>query len=386
MTDINDTEHIENLKKEMENPVHSVMAPTVPQASIDGMEKAKNEDLEEFFKGMKKEVDPTPQSFLDNTSYPEAASLVPFDLPAESQGNIGSCTSWAVTNTLENKYAQASKKKLNFADTYLWYRQGKRPNSLHSAQTATKYWTVLNEYWQPYAEEGWPGWLDAKICAPTNPRELSNLEQMYEEISKGNPVIFSFSADFNNFAPNGYVDPRKTTINGAHAVCAVAYNRATRTFTCKNSWGNHGDKGYLHFPEEYVLSRKYWINMIAFDQQLLMKGGVQPIPVPPKPITHNVTVDCWLVKDWQIDGKLHHQYDWRLTGPDVTSVVRCEEKLNYKLGTSAKTVRAVDLTTEANAYLNTYADNSNPWSPGVIRVTFADGFAADFPLTFPKKV
>lgn len=386
LKNINDTEHIRKLIEDAHNPVHSVMSPEIPQAAIDGMEKAKNADLEEFFKGMKKSVSPAPQSLLDNVSYPRAFSLVQYDLPAESQGNVGSCTSWGNTNCIENKYSQLTGKKLNFADTYLWFRQGEVPNSWTSATTATKYWTVKAEYWDPYAKDGKPGWLEQKVCAPKNPRQLNNLEEMYEEISKGNPVVFSFSANFNNFAPNGIVNAQKATVNGAHAVCAVAYNRDTKTFTCKNSWGNYGDKGYLHFPEQYVLEGNFWINMIAFDQDLLIKDSVKPnpSPVPPKPVNnHDVRCEVTVIsKSPRQGGGFDHVYDWKITGPDVGTVSKTEEFFfkDYGFPRPTKPVKAVDMAAEAKSYIGSYAAN---WSPGKIKVTFSDGFLKEVEIKFP---
>jgi C1A family cysteine protease len=42
---------------------------------------------------------------------------------------------------------------------------------------------------------------------------------------------------------------------GGHAVVIVGYDYNKRTFKVRNSWGaDWGDRGYAHFPFDYILN------------------------------------------------------------------------------------------------------------------------------------
>ncbi len=75
----------------------------------------------------------------------------------------------------------------------------------------------------------------------------------------------------NNFAVAGAISaaPLNSTfstvglVQRTHAVCAVGYNDANRTFLCRNSWGTGwGMKGYFTIPYAYLtdtdLAADFW--------------------------------------------------------------------------------------------------------------------------------
>lgn len=376
---------------------HAVTAHEVPESAIKGEEQAKQEDIEEMFKGMRKHTTAPSLGLLSAPEVgeiPKSFSLRQYVRARESQGGIGSCTSWGVTGVVETKDNIKTGLKRNFAEARLWKEQKEQPNSWISATTATKYWTVLQDYWPYPDKQGKPGWENARVCVPTNPRELSNLDQMKLEISRGNPVVFSFSANFNGFAPNGWVNPAHVQQNGGHCVFAVEYFDDNRFpgggyGACPNSWGPdaHGTaKGWLYFPYSYITDGFYWVNMICFSQELVYKDAVNPAPVPPapKPVNnHDVKCEVSVIsKSPRQGGGIDYVYDWKIVGPDAGTVSKTEEKFfqDYGFDRPAKPVKAVDMSLEAKSYIGSYAAN---WSPGKIKVTFSDGFTKEVELKFP---
>jgi C1A family cysteine protease len=94
--------------------------------------------------------------------------------------------------------------------------------------------------------------------------------QLCGALAGGHPVVFGFSVydsfESDRVAKTGIVNmPKKTeSLLGGHAVVAVGYNKKTRRFLIRNSWGiGWGKKGYFTMPFDYLLdsnlSDDFWV-------------------------------------------------------------------------------------------------------------------------------
>lgn len=78
-------------------------------------------------------------------------------------------------------------------------------------------------------------------------------------LASGYPFVFGFtvyeSFETATVARTGRAPMPDSSekVLGGHAVAAVGYDDATRTFLCRNSWGsNWGMRGYFTIPYAYL--------------------------------------------------------------------------------------------------------------------------------------
>ncbi|HUB64245.1 MAG TPA: C1 family peptidase, partial [Methylocella sp.] len=95
-------------------------------------------------------------------------------------------------------------------------------------------------------------------------RVAQSLTQMQGCLAAGYPFVFGFtvyeSFESDAVASTGVVPMPASgeRVLGGHAVAAVGYNNATRSFIVRNSWGpGWGAKGYFYMPYEYLLTPDY---------------------------------------------------------------------------------------------------------------------------------
>ncbi len=109
----------------------------------------------------------------------------------------------------------------------------------------------------------------ARHTAVSYQRLVQSLGQMQGCLASGYPFVFGFTV-YESFetaavARSGHAPMPSTRehVLGGHAVCAVGYNDANRTFLCRNSWGTGwGMKGYFTIPYAYLtdtdLAADFW--------------------------------------------------------------------------------------------------------------------------------
>jgi hypothetical protein len=215
---------------------------------------------------------------------PPSATLENMFPSAMSQGNMGSCTAWAVSYAKAYRIFKASKQ--NESPDSL--RQS--PAFIHSALTdgLCKTGTFISQALEFVKEIGSVSWAtlvyDDKTCYPkwadsqdlatnestgsfrlsTNP--VNALQQMREAIADGNPVILAINACKEFKRPiEGYIgsvieDGSKCE---AHAVLAVGYSDDLKAIRILNSWG-----------QDWGNSGKVWMDYKVFSKRYLQEAYV----------------------------------------------------------------------------------------------------------------
>jgi C1A family cysteine protease len=101
----------------------------------------------------------------------------------------------------------------------------------------------------------------AKHKIPGYYRVTQQQEAIEAALAGGAVIGFGMDAYDGLFKPNkktGVVDPAKGQLRGGHAIALVGYNRKTRMFEFRNSWGDgYGLKGYGKLPYAWVLDREH---------------------------------------------------------------------------------------------------------------------------------
>lgn len=97
-------------------------------------------------------------------------------------------------------------------------------------------------------------------------QRLEGLDMMLRCLSEGLPFIFGFriySASIEAAGRTGRMPMPAGSRKDGHAVCAVGYDKSSKEFIIRNSYGEKwGDRGYCTMPFDYVahpdLSTDFW--------------------------------------------------------------------------------------------------------------------------------
>lgn len=212
--------------------------------------------------------------------------------PVANQGQLGSCTAFAVVKgigefrELQNMKATgaASSSFVPLSPGYLYFEErefmgtttqdsgghvflamedlagGVPPESAYPYPTAQQ---QQDPWFMKY-------WLAATPSDPVNfaserfaggrLESVTTLSQLRQELAAGNPVAFGFTI-FQQWYETGTTHmpvPNVTgeTIVGGHAVVAVGYDDASQEIIFRNSWGTDiGEGGYFYMPYKYFDSQ-----------------------------------------------------------------------------------------------------------------------------------
>jgi len=212
-----------------------------------------------------------------------AMDLRPKCTPVENQGELGSCTAFALVGDLNFLKLRSLKKIIDFSELFLYYNERAITHQQASdsgaslrdgIKTLKKQGDCLESDW-PYViskfkmQPPQSCYDDAGKYQITKYFALKTINEMKHTLVAGYPFVFGFavyeSFESPEVSATGIVPmPGKDErVVGGHAVCAVGYDDAKKWFIVRNSWGaGWGDHGYFYMPYEYLsrvsLASSFW--------------------------------------------------------------------------------------------------------------------------------
>ena len=238
----------------------------------------------------------------------EFVDLRQWDTLVESQDNLGSCSSNALTNAYElmvnQKYPEYLKQLSRlfiYYNTRADYGSIEKDNGIYlrdGLKTLLKFGVCSEELW-PYDTEQFDDrptddcYDDAKKRKILKYQRLISTYYITEVLNNNNPVVFGMEI-YNSFMGlNERISTvnfpsRKETSLGGHAMCMVGYDLTNRLFLAKNSFGpNWGDKGYCWIPFDYIKQEGYDIWTFEITNQTGESNVLSetlPIPILPQKV------------------------------------------------------------------------------------------------------
>ncbi len=205
--------------------------------------------------------------------------------PVYDQGQLGSCTANAIAGAIEFDQMKERLPQIFVPSRlFIYYNERILEGSVSSDAGA-----MLRDGIKTVAKQGvcpeplWP-YLPAKFkqkppqtcytaaarhTAVSYQRLVQSLTQMKGCLASGYPFVFGFTV-YESFETTAVARTGKAPmpasdekVLGGHAVVAVGYHDADRTFLCRNSWGTTwGIKGYFTIPYAYLtdqdLAADFW--------------------------------------------------------------------------------------------------------------------------------
>jgi C1A family cysteine protease len=204
------------------------------------------------------------------------------------QGNLGSCTANAIAAALEfDMRKQGEKRAATPSRLFIYYNERVMEGTVSEDSGAEIRDGIkcVNALGAP-AEKAWP--YDVKKFAKKPPASVfkkgmarqsiqysrvdnTKIDDMRACLSSGFPIVFGFtvydyfeSEEMNQSGILRVPGPTEASVGG-HAVLAVGYDNATKTFLVRNSWGtdwvaNMG--GNFWMPYDYIsnpgLADDFW--------------------------------------------------------------------------------------------------------------------------------
>ena len=201
------------------------------------------------------------------------------------QGNLGSCTSNAISAAIEFDCKKQSLPDIMPSRLFIYYNERAMEGTVDSdagaairdgIRSVNKLGVCPEAEW-PYIIEEFTVKPSAKCYtdalkdrALSYQRVTRNLNQMKACLASGYMFVAGISVyesfESDEVAKTGIVP--MPSINeqllGGHAICIVGYQDAKQQFTCRNSWSSSwGDQGYFYLDYQYLLnsdlSSDFWV-------------------------------------------------------------------------------------------------------------------------------
>jgi C1A family cysteine protease len=210
----------------------------------------------------------------DSNKFKKHIDLRSFFTPIKNQGNVGTCTVFAITSIYEYILKKAESKDYDLSEHFIYYNIPDSQDSKRAKGTSYndvigvfKSIGVCEEVTCPYD----PATVDKKPSDKAYQEALLhticevkgvtiNHDDIISALNDGYPVAISLRI-FDSFCKdaNGIVTtPSAEDINKAnsamyHAMVICGYSLDDSTYIVRNSWGDKvGDKGYLYIPFDYI--------------------------------------------------------------------------------------------------------------------------------------
>jgi C1A family cysteine protease len=256
----------------------SMMAPSVAAASssnaatvtIHGVSRKLGYDWTRYQKVQKSKAHP--QHLIRQGLRPKTADLRTQQAPVYDQGQLGSCTAFAIAKGLrESLQRKDGEQAVSLSALFQYYETRKRLDSIgeDSGGTITDGVAVLKETGAA-PDAAWPYEIskfklkppaaaysaagDNKVHETT---QLASLDDVKSAIASGQPVAFGFLVykSMMSIGKDAVLPLPKAgeKVLGGHAVLAVGYDDEKQQLIVRNSWGSSwGDKGYFYMPYKFV--------------------------------------------------------------------------------------------------------------------------------------
>lgn len=192
--------------------------------------------------------------------------------PIEDQGSLGSCTAQALAGNVEyidNKdgnFTNASRLFIYYnerkiegtidSDSGAYIRDGIKTLAKHGVCDEKLWGYDISKFTNEPTEECYSKARENRISVY---QRLSTVNDCIDCLADGFPVVLGISL-YTSFespkvARTGVVPMPKLLerLIGGHAVMITGYDKSTKLFKVRNSWGSDwGDKGYFYIQFNYV--------------------------------------------------------------------------------------------------------------------------------------
>ncbi|MEB3221058.1 MAG: C1 family peptidase [Candidatus Sericytochromatia bacterium] len=203
---------------------------------------------------------------------PQHVDMRPQCSPIYDQGDLGSCTAFAVGKGVrECLQRKRAERFTELSALYLYYETRRLRNAVNLDSGAT-----ITDTMKAIAQAGiapeatWPYRIDFFTQRPPEAAygqastwrlktgvQLAGLPDIKKALARKQPVVFGMRL-FQNFRDVGsdgmlpLPQPGDVMVGG-HAVTAVGYDEKRRVLIVRNSFGTAwGDHGYFYMPYDYV--------------------------------------------------------------------------------------------------------------------------------------
>jgi C1A family cysteine protease len=202
---------------------------------------------------------------------PDSVDLREHCPPIYDQGQLGSCTAFAITSALEFQRIKEGHTDIHFSELFVYYLERKMEGTVSQDSGAYIRDGMKAVYtYGACPEQEWPYDIARFTRKPsrtaysqarhTKTVQYSRVVQtgLRPVLASGMPVIFGFSV-YDSFMTQAVADSgiapmpdfTRERVVGGHAVMAVGYTQDT--YLCRNQWGESwGQKGYFTLPRQYV--------------------------------------------------------------------------------------------------------------------------------------
>src|SRR6266567_8466873 len=204
---------------------------------------------------------------------PESVDLRDHCPPVYDQGQLGSCTAFAITSALEYQHIRQGLPDMHFSELFVYYleRRLEGTTGRDSGAYIRDGMKVVHNFGAP-TENLWPYNIayytrrpsKASFNAAKHTRTIQYSRVIRPgfraTLASGMPFVFGFSV-YESFmseqvATSGVApmpDLAHEKVIGGHAVMCVGYT--ADTYLCRNQWGvSWGQQGYFTLPKEYVVA------------------------------------------------------------------------------------------------------------------------------------
>ncbi len=239
------------------------------------------------------------QARSDPRSLPTAVDLRPQCPPMRDQGQLGSCTAFAVGGAINIVQAKEGIPVAEGSHLQVYYDErtddGTTPydagSSIRESFSTTHKRGMAKATLWPYVISNFTHqptpnvYTDAALTKIDQYLSVAqDLNTMKSCLADGFPFVVGFTVYASFEAPNGGVIPMPGAFEqvlGGHAVVCVGYDDATGRFLNRNSWGTGwGMGGYFTVPYLYWASPRLASD---FWSPRLVSGVVPVPPAPPTP-------------------------------------------------------------------------------------------------------
>jgi C1A family cysteine protease len=215
--------------------------------------------------------------------FPSSVDLRSMCPPVQDQGDLGACSSHAITSAIEFLDLKDKLPLVMYSRLFVYYNERAIEGTTGSDSGA-----MLRDGIKTMCDQGvcpedlWPYAINIFTNKPIDAcytaalphkavsyQRLKSLEDMKQCLASGFPFIFGFtvyeSFESDEVAKTGIVPmPSKNEESlGGHAVCCFGYDDKTKMAIVRNSWGpDWGQAGYFMLPYDYIsnddLADDFW--------------------------------------------------------------------------------------------------------------------------------
>ncbi len=233
--------------------------------------------------------------WLWGKAIPDKIDLRDKFIPCQSQGDLGSCTSFSSLAAAGYLDVLAEKPFGEYSHLFQYYNTREDKNndtggSIRSAFKAMNKFGVCHETLWPYdisrftEEPPAPCYKEGETRQVIQYSRVNQGKDLRVILAQGFPIVYgqSLYGSFMDTGQNGIVrvpDKSKESVIGGHALCIVGYFTDIKCFIVRNSWGRgFGLNGYCLIPFSMIEDENqccdFWVAKIIEEPEFASKKVV----------------------------------------------------------------------------------------------------------------